>query len=99
MVLPTIHQRKLESCWKNYFDDKLIQNIPRSPDISYPIETLWAELKRKVKNRKPKNLEELKEITIEEWNQIPKDYIKNLFTHFIKRCKNIIKLKGASSRV
>ena len=40
-------------------------------------------------------MEELKEITIEEWNQIPKDYIKNLFTNFIKICKKIIELKGA----
>ena len=40
-------------------------------------------------------MEELKEITIEEWNQIPKDYNKSLFTDFIKRCKKIIELKGA----
>ena len=40
-------------------------------------------------------MEELKEITIEEWNQIPKDYIKSLFTNFIERCKKIIELKGA----
>ena len=40
-------------------------------------------------------MNELKEITIEEWNQIPKHYIKNLFTNFIKRCKKIIELNGA----
>ena len=78
---------------ENHFGDKIIQNAPHSPDIAYPIETLWAELKRKVKSRNPKNLEELKEITIEEWNKIPKDYIKNLFNNFIKRCKKIIELK------
>ena len=66
--------KKIKVLLEKYFDDKLIQNAPYSPDISYPIETLWAELKRRVKNRKPKNLEELKEITIEELNQIPKDY-------------------------
>ena len=38
-------------------------------------------------------MEELKEITIEKWNLIPKDYIKNLFTNFIKRFKKIIELK------
>ena len=80
---------------EKFFGGKLIQNAPHSPDIAYPIETLWAELKKRVKNRKPKNLEELKEITIEEWNQIPKDYIKSLFTNFIKRCKKVIELNGA----
>ena len=68
--------------------------LPHSPDIAYPIETLWTELKRKVKSRNPKNLEELKEITIEEWNKISKDYIKNLFNNFIKRIEKIIELKG-----
>ena len=87
--------KKIKALLEKYFDDKLIQNAPHSPDIAYPIENLWAELKKRVKNRKPKNLEELKEITIEEWNQIPKDYIKSLFTDFIKRCKKVIELKGA----
>ena len=40
-------------------------------------------------------MEELKEITIEEWNQIPKDYIKSLFSNSIKRCKKVIEVKGA----
>ena len=87
--------KKIKALLEKYFDDKLIQNAPHSPDIAYPIEILWAELKKRVKNRKPKNLEELKEITIEEWNQIPKDYIKSLFTNFIKRCKKVIEFKGA----
>ena len=54
-----------------------------------------SELKKRVKSRNPKNLNELKEITIEEWNQIPKHYIEKLFTNFIKRCKKIIELNGA----
>ena len=92
----SIHtSKKIKVLHEKYFDDKLIQNAPHSPDIAYPIETLWAELKKRIKSRKPKNLEELKEIIIEEWNQIPKDYIKSLFTNFIKRCKKVIELKGA----
>ena len=86
--------KKVKALLENYFGDKLIQNAPHSPDIAYPIETLWAELKKRVKNRNPKSLEELKEITIEEWNKIPKDYIKKLFNNYIKRCNKIIELKG-----
>ena len=86
--------KKVKTLLENYFGDKLIQNAPHSPDIAYPIETLWAELKKRVKNRNPKSLEELKEITIEEWNKIPKDYIKKLFNNYIKRCNKIIELKG-----
>ena len=71
--------KKIKALLEKYFDDKLIQNAPHSPDIAYPIEILWAELKKRVKNRKPKNLEELKEITIEEWNQIPKKIILKVY--------------------
>ena len=83
-------KKKLE----NLFGDKVIQNAPHSPDIAYPIETLWAELKKRVKSRYPKNPEELKIITIEEWNKIPIDYVKKLFINFRKRCEKIIELNG-----
>ena len=72
----------------------MIQNAPHSPDIAYPIETLWAELKKRVKERRAKNLDELKLITIEEWNKIQKSFIQKLFKNFIKRCKKIIELNG-----
>ena len=53
------------------FPKKWLQNSPHSPDIAYPIETLWAELKNKEKKEKPKNLNELKTFIIEEWNKNP----------------------------
>ncbi len=62
--------------------------------ILHTIETLWAELKKRVKGRNPKNLDELKEIVIEEWNKIPMDYIKKLFKNFLKICKKIIEIEG-----
>ena len=41
--------KKIKALLEKYFDDKLIQNAPHSPDIAYPIETLWSELKKMVK--------------------------------------------------
>ena len=76
------------------FPKKWIQNSPHSPDIAYPIETLWAELKNKVKKRKPKNLHELKIFTIEELNKIPKNYIKNQFKNFTEKLEKIIEING-----
>ena len=86
--------KKIKLLLENLFGDKLIQNAPHSPDIAYPIETLWAELKKRVKSRYPKNPEELKIIIIEEWNKIPIDYVKKLFINFRKRCEKIIELNG-----
>ena len=37
--------KKIKLLLENLFGDKLIQNAPHFPDIAYPIETLWAELK------------------------------------------------------
>ena len=39
---------------------KLIQNLPNSQDLTYPIENIWGYLKPKVKNRGPKTLDEPK---------------------------------------
>ena len=86
--------KKIKNLLEKLFGDNLIQNAPHSPDIAYPIETLWAELKKRVKERRAKNLDELKLITIEEWNKIPKSFIQKLFKNFIKRCKKIIELNG-----
>ena len=64
---------------------------PTSPDLAFPIESLWANLKKNVKNRNPKDYEELKKFCIEEWNNInPKNYLKN----FIKRVKMVLKING-----
>ena len=49
-------------------------------------------MKNRVKERRAKNLDELKLITIEEWNKITKSFILKLFKNFIKQCKKIIKL-------
>ena len=41
--------KKIKKLLENLFGDKVIQNAPNSPDIAYPIETLWAELKKWLK--------------------------------------------------
>ena len=55
---------------------------------------LMAELKKRIKDRRPKNLDELRQISIEEWNKIPQNFIQKLFKNFLKRCKKIIESKG-----
>ena len=56
---PHIHPKK-ERILEKLFGDNLLQNLPHSPDIAYPI----------------KNLDEIKLITIEEWNKITKYFIR-----------------------
>ena len=79
---------------KDLFGDGIIQNPPNSPDLAYPIETLWALLKKNVKKRIPTTLDELKKFTIEEWNNIPQEYIKKLVKNYLKRIRKVIEIKG-----
>ena len=53
-----------------------------------------GKIEKRVRERRAKNLDELKLFTIEEWNKIPKSFIQKLFKNFIKRCKKIIELNG-----
>ena len=62
--------------------------------MAYPIETLWALLKKNVKKRIPTTLDELKKFTIEEWNNIPQEYIKKLVKNYLKRIRKVIEIKG-----
>ena len=47
-----------------------MQNSQSSPDLAYHIETVWVELKDKVRHGKPKTIKDLKKFSIEEWNKI-----------------------------
>ena len=62
--------------------------------MAYPIETLWALLKKNVKKRIPTTLDELKKFRIEEWNNIPQEYIKKLVKNYLKRIRKVIEIKG-----
>ena len=72
-------------------------NAPSSPDIAYPIETLWAELKRNIKARNRKTKEDLKKYAIEEWNKIPMENILKRFKNWRAKCQKIIDLEGNPS--
>ena len=50
-----------------------------SPDLN-PIENLWGILKRKVAKRNPESFENLKQIVISEWNDIPLSTLQNLIS-------------------
>ena len=47
---------------KNFFNDNYIQNPPNSPDLAYPIENLWAYLKKKNYEQISKRYRRIKKI-------------------------------------
>jgi transposase len=64
-----------------------------SPDLN-PIENLWAIIKSKVERRMPKNLDDLENFMVEEWENIPENVLINLSHSMRRRCELIIENNG-----
>lgn len=70
-----------------------------SPDLN-PIEHIWDQLGKRVRNAlvPPVNLEQLSELLIQEWNQIPQDSIQNLIRSMPRRMEACIAARGGHTR-
>jgi transposase len=66
---------------------------PQSPDLNI-IENLWAQLKKKVLERFPRNSEELWKVTLEEWNSIPNENIRKLYASIPRRLDAVRRNNG-----
>ena len=71
----------------------------QSPDLN-PIENLWDEIKRSLKNekRKPKNLNELERLVKKTWRSIPQDKIKRLVESMPRRVQAVIDANGGPTK-
>jgi len=90
-----IHTAKIAKKWKS---DNNIKSLPwpaQSPDLN-PIENLWDELERQVRNHKPlpKNPNDLWEILQEEWLKLDINKYKNLVDSMPRRIEAVIINKG-----
>ncbi|KAK3569628.1 hypothetical protein QTP86_002584 [Hemibagrus guttatus] len=68
-----------------------------SPDLN-PIENLWGIVKRKMRNKRPKNADELKATVKETWASIPPQQCHKLITSIPRRIEAVIKAKGAPTK-
>ncbi len=68
-----------------------------SPDLN-PIENLWGIVKRKRRNKRPKNADELKATVKEAWASIPPQQCHKLITSMPCRIEAVIKVKGAPTK-
>ena len=68
-----------------------------SPDIN-PIEHMWDELERRMKNEQPKNKKDLKGALLRVWQGIGKDVTKKLVDSIPSRLNEVIRMKGYPTR-
>ena len=91
------HKSKLCSDYLKKKEDKgeLVNMIwpPQSPDLS-PIEPLWDELDRRVRQKRPTNVRQLLQALFQCWQEIPAETLKNLLKRMPHICQEVIKAKG-----
>jgi transposase len=86
----------------DFLNDNHIRTLPwpaLSPDLN-PIAHLWDELGRRVRNglNPPETLDELRRALIQEWNNIPQTFIRNLIGSMRHRCQAVINARGGHTR-
>ncbi len=64
-----------------------------SPDLS-PIENIWHNIKRKIRQRRPRTLQQLETYIRQEWDQIPTPKLQKLITSMPRCLQTVLKRRG-----
>ncbi len=92
-VAPT-HTAKSTKSWLNDHSVGVLDWPANSPDLK-SIENIRGIVKRKMRNKRPKNADELKATVQETWGSIPPQQCHKLITSMPRRIEAVIKAKGA----
>ncbi len=76
---------------------KVLEWPSQSPDFNL-IENLWRELKSRVANHQPQNLNDSERICKKVWDRIPPEMCANLVANYKKRRTSVIANKGFATK-
>ncbi len=95
--LAPAHTAKSTKSWLNDHGVGVLDWPANPPDLN-PIDNLWGIVKRKMRNKRPKNADELKATVKETWASIPPQQCHKLITSMPRRIEAVIKAKGAPTK-
>ncbi len=95
--LATADTAKSTKSWLNDHGVGVLDWPANSPDLD-PIENLWGIVKRKLRNKRQKNADELKATVKETWSSIPPQQSHKLVTSMPRQIEAVIKAKGAPTK-
>ncbi len=91
--LAPAHTAKGTKSWFNDHGVTVLDWTANSPDLN-PIENLWGIVKRKMRDTRPNNADELKATVKETLASIPPQQCHKLITSMPRRIEAVIKAKG-----
>ncbi len=95
--LAPAHTAKGTKSWFNDHGVTVLDWPANSPDLNL-IENLWGFVKRKMRDTRPNNADELKATVKETWASIPPQQCHKLITSMPRQIEAVIKAKGAPSK-
>ncbi len=95
--LAPAHTAKGTKSWFNDHGVTVLDWPANSADLN-PIENLWGIVKRKMRDTRPNNADELKATVKETWASIPPQQCHKLITSMPRRIEAVIKAKGAPTK-
>ncbi len=95
--LAPAHTAKGTKSWFNDHGVTVLDWPANSPDLN-PIENLWGIVKRKMRDTRPNNADDLKAIVKETWASIPPQQCHKLITSMPRWIEAVIKAKGAPTK-
>ncbi len=93
----SFHTAKSTKSWFNDHGVTVLDWPANSPDLN-PIEYLWGIVKRKMRDTRPNNADDLKAAIKATWASIPPQQCHKLITSMPHRIEAVIKAKGAPTK-
>ncbi len=95
--LAPAHTAKGTKSWFNDHGVTVLDWPANTPDLN-PIENLWGIVKRKMRDTRPNNADDLKATVKAAWASIPPQQCHKLITSMPRRIEAVIKAKGAPTK-